>query len=159
MDFRIGNGFDVHPFKRGRKLFLGGVQIKYPVGLEGHSDADVLTHAVCDSLLGAMGEGDIGKLFPNTDMKYRNKPSKYFLEAICGIVQKKKWKIINIDCTVLAEKPKISSYAPLMKKIISKSLGISPDRVNIKATTCEKLGFIGRQEGIACLASALIVKK
>ena len=158
-NLRIGLGYDVHPFAKGRKLVLGGVRIPSRMGLSGHSDADVLIHAICDAILGAIGKGDIGKLFPNTDKKYKNAPSTDFLEHIGQILSKTRSKIINIDSMVLAEKPMIAPYSLKMRKTIAKCLKIGADRVSIKATTNEGIGFVGRGEGIACFSTVLIIKR
>lgn len=157
-DLRVGCGYDVHPFKKGRKLFLGGISIPYKLGLSGHSDADVLIHSMCDAILGALSMGDIGMMFPNTDAKYKNIRSTTFLDKIRALLKKRGTKILNIDSVVLAEKPRIAPYAEIMKRSVAKRLGISKDTVSIKATTSEGLGFIGRGEGIACFSTVLIVR-
>ena len=144
---RIGLGYDVHKFAKGRKLILGGVLIKYPRGLQGHSDADVLLHSICDSLLGAAGLEDIGHYFPNTAKKWKDISSLILLKECNRLIKKKKYKIINIDSIILLEEPKISPYINRMKKNICKALTISKDRVSIKSTTCEGLGFIGLKKG------------
>lgn len=150
----IGFGYDVHRFKKGRKLFLGGVEIPSPLGLDGHSDADVLIHALMDSLLGAAGENDIGHFFPNTDIKYKNISSIKLLEIVVKTLKKKKFKINNVDMTIIAEEPKIYPYIDSMKEILSKVLSIKKERIAVKATTNEKMGFIGRGEGICAMAVA-----
>lgn len=147
-----GFGYDVHRFKKGRKLFLGGVEIPSKLGLDGHSDADVLIHALMDSLLGAAGENDIGHFFPNTDMKYKNISSVKLLETVVKTLNKKKFKINNVDITVVAEKPKIYPHIADMKNILSKVLKIKKERIAVKATTNEGMGFIGRGEGICAMA-------
>jgi 2-C-methyl-D-erythritol 2,4-cyclodiphosphate synthase len=144
---RVGFGYDVHKFGAGRKLILGGVEIKYSKGLAGHSDADVLLHSICDALLGAAGLNDIGYYFPNTDKKWKNISSLILLQECNKLIKKKKLSIINIDSTVLLEEPKISTYIKEMKKNISKTLKISVSRIAIKSTTSERLGFIGRKQG------------
>jgi 2-C-methyl-D-erythritol 2,4-cyclodiphosphate synthase len=144
---RVGFGYDVHKFRAGRKLILGGVEIKYSKGLAGHSDADVLLHSICDALLGAAGLNDIGYYFPNTDKKWKNISSLILLQECNKLIKKKKLSIINIDSTVLLEEPKISTYIKEMKKNISKTLKISVSRIAIKSTTSERLGFIGRKQG------------
>lgn len=153
---RVGIGYDVHRLVVGRKLILGGVEIPFEHGLEGHSDADALMHAVCDAVLGAIGEGDIGKLFPNTDLRWKDAPSKIFLEEAARRVSRKNGKIINIDATIIAEAPKMSPHIESMKMNIAEALGISPESVGIKATTNEGMGFVGRKEGIAALAVASV---
>lgn len=158
MELRIGNGFDVHPFKKGRPLYLGGVKIPYRMGLAGYSDADALIHSICDAILGAFGKGDIGKMFPNTDKRYKDARSTLFLKKMNEIVKRSRSRISNLDCIVVAEEPKISPYAGRMIAQISKYLGVQRDRINIKATTSEGLGFTGRKEGIACISTVLVVK-
>ncbi|MBI4650694.1 2-C-methyl-D-erythritol 2,4-cyclodiphosphate synthase [Candidatus Desantisbacteria bacterium] len=153
---RIGFGYDIHIFAAGRKLMLGGVQISYPLGLAGHSDADVLLHAICDALLGAAGFMDIGKHFPNTDLKYKNISSLILLKHVAVKIKKAGFSIINIDTTVLAEQPKISRYVSYMIKVISEVLSLNTSCLNIKATTAEGLDAIGRKEGIAAYATALL---
>ncbi|MDR2399794.1 MAG: 2-C-methyl-D-erythritol 2,4-cyclodiphosphate synthase [Endomicrobium sp.] len=150
----IGFGYDVHRFKKGRKLILGGVQIQSSKGLNGHSDADVLLHALMDALLGAVGLNDIGHFFSNTDPKYKDISSILLLEYVCKDLKKKKYKINNVDITIIAEAPKIYPFIDGMKDNISKVLKISKQRIAIKATTNEKMGFIGRGEGIAAMAVA-----
>ncbi|MDR1941051.1 MAG: 2-C-methyl-D-erythritol 2,4-cyclodiphosphate synthase [Endomicrobium sp.] len=149
----IGMGYDVHRFKKGRKLILGGVEIDAPKGLDGHSDADVLLHALMDALLGAAGLNDIGHFFPNTDDKYKNISSLKLLEAVYKELKKQGFKINNVDITAIAETPKIYPYIPQMKENISKTLKLSKKRIAIKATTNEKMGFIGRGEGIAAMSA------
>ena len=154
--FRIGNGFDVHPLSEGRQLVIGGVIISHSKGLVGHSDADVLVHAIMDALLGAVGEGDIGLHFPDGDSKYENANSISLLKELYSSAIFAKWRICNIDSVILAEKPKFSPYFPNIRKNISLALGIPDILVSVKATTTEKLGFIGREEGIAASAVALL---
>ena len=154
----VGFGYDVHRFKKSRKLFLGGVKISDTDGLDGHSDADVLVHALMDALLGAAGENDIGHFFPNTDLKYKNISSIELLKIVVDTLNKKKFKIINTDITVVAEKPKIYPYIEKMKEVLSANLKINKEQIAIKATTNEKIGFIGRGEGICSMAVALIEK-
>jgi 2-C-methyl-D-erythritol 2,4-cyclodiphosphate synthase len=153
---RIGIGYDIHKFSKNRKLILGGVEIKYDLGLLGHSDADVLIHAICDALLGACGESDIGVHFQNTDPKYKNISSLEILKLVKNIVENKKYKIVNIDSVVIAEEPKINKYIPEMKKKLNEVLNIDEKNIGIKATTNETLGSIGRVEGICAQAIALI---
>ncbi|HOW66832.1 MAG TPA: 2-C-methyl-D-erythritol 2,4-cyclodiphosphate synthase [Candidatus Paceibacterota bacterium] len=150
----VGIGYDVHALVPGRKLVLGGVEIPHDRGLDGHSDADVLMHAVCDAVLGALGEGDIGHFFPNTDPRWRGAPSRIFLEEASRQVRIRQGRIINIDSTLIAQQPKLSPHLAAMKIHVGEALGIAPDRIGIKATTNELLGFIGRGEGIAALAVA-----
>lgn len=154
---RIGTGFDVHPFKEGRKLFLGGVQIPYKKGLLGHSDADVLLHAIIDSLLGAASLGDIGVLFPDSDIQYKDANSLELLCHVYDIVRKENFVLGNIDTVIMAEKPKLKSYIPEMRLTISEALNIKIDQISIKATTTEQLGFVGREEGIAANAVVLLL--
>ncbi len=153
---RIGNGYDVHRLVEGRKLILGGVHIPFEKGLLGHSDADVLTHAIMDALLGAAGEGDIGRHFPDTDEKYKDADSIKLLEKVGEILQDKLYVIENIDAVLMAERPKIAPYIPEMRKKLSAALGIEEDRINIKATTEEGLGFVGLGEGMKAQAAALL---
>jgi 2-C-methyl-D-erythritol 2,4-cyclodiphosphate synthase len=150
----VGIGYDVHRLVEGRKLILGGVDLHHTKGLEGHSDADVLMHAICDSVLGALGEGDIGHFFPNTDPRWKNAPSKVFLQEAARQVSFHNGKIVNVDATLMAQAPKIAPHIHAMQLNISQALGINPRRVGIKATTNEQLGFLGREEGIAAMAVA-----
>ena len=156
--FRIGHGYDVHRLVKGRDLILGGVKIPHETGLLGHSDADVLLHAVMDSLLGAAALGDIGKHFPDTDEKFRGAKSTRLLQKVCEIIAKNGFIIQNIDATVLAEKPKLSPYIEDMRKNIANCCGLSPEQVSVKATTEEGLGFTGKKEGIAAHSVCLISK-
>jgi 2-C-methyl-D-erythritol 2,4-cyclodiphosphate synthase len=153
---RIGFGYDVHPLVEGRKLILGGVEIPFGKGLEGHSDADVLLHALCDAILGALGEGDIGKHFPNTDPQFRGISSLRLLEAVSSLLPGKLFGVENLDVSVVAEKPRIAAYIPRMTEQISRVLNLAPERVNIKATTSEGLGFVGEGKGIAAYAVVLL---
>ena len=155
---RIGFGYDVHRLVSGRKLILGGVQIPHEKGLEGHSDADVLLHAICDGILGAMGEGDIGKHFPNSDPRYRGISSLELLKSVASMMNRQKWKVENLDSTVVAEQPMIGSHIPQMAEKIAGALEIPPSRVNIKATTSEGLGFVGEKKGIVAYAVVLLKK-
>ena len=150
----VGIGYDIHPLVEGRKLVLGGVTIPYARGLGGHSDADALMHAICDAVLGALGEEDIGHFFPNTDPRWKGVASSVFLEEAARQVAFHEGKIINVDATVLAEEPKIYPHVKAMKTNIAAALGINVKRVGVKATTNEGLGFIGRGEGIAAMAVA-----
>ena len=150
----VGIGYDVHPLVEGRKLVLGGVEIPYSRGLEGHSDADVLMHAICDALLGALGEVDIGHFFPNTDPRWRGAPSRIFLEEAARQTQARGGTIVNVDATLIAQEPKVFPHIQAMKTNIAAALGIEPRKLGIKATTNEHLGFVGRKEGIAAMAVA-----
>ena len=156
--FRIGNGYDVHKLKEGRDLILGGVKIEHTMGLDGHSDADVLVHAIMDAILGACALGDIGKLFPDTDIKYEGIDSKILLKRVGDLLKEKGFKIINIDATVIAQKPKLAPYIDEMRHVIANICLTDLDAVNVKATTEEKLGFTGSGEGIAAHAVCLIYK-
>ncbi len=153
---RIGHGYDVHRLVAGRDLILGGVQIPHRLGLDGHSDADVLTHAVMDALLGAAALGDIGQHFPDTDPAYLGISSLKLLTRVWALITERGYCLGNLDVTVLAQKPKLAPYLPQMKEKLCAILGAEPDRVNIKATTEEHLGFTGREEGIACHAVCLL---
>ena len=153
---RIGHGYDVHRLVAGRDLILGGVQIPHRMGLDGHSDADVLTHAVMDALLGAAAMGDIGQHFPDTDPAYLGISSLKLLTRVWALITERGYRLGNLDVTVLAQKPKLAPYLPQMKEKLCAILGAEPDRVNIKATTEEHLGFTGREEGIACHAVCLL---
>lgn len=153
---RVGFGYDVHPFVSGRPLILGGITIPYLFGLKGHSDADVLTHAVCDALLGAIAAGDIGRHFPDTDSRYKDIRSTILLKDVMAKVKEKGFHLVNIDATVVAQKPRLSDFIPRMVKEISNIIEIEATRVNVKATTTEGLGFTGRGEGIAAYAVALV---
>ena len=157
--FRIGNGYDVHRLKSGRKLIIGGVDIPHSMGLDGHSDADVLLHAICDALLGACGAGDIGQHFPDTDSQWKGISSILLLKKVGSICDRKGFKISNVDSIVVAQKPKLSPYMNSMKTNISMALEIADERVNVKATTTEKLGFEGCEEGISAHAIALLEKR
>lgn len=152
----VGIGYDVHALVEGRKLILGGVEIPHSKGLEGHSDADVLMHAICDAVLGALGEADIGHFFPNTDPRWRGAPSKTFLHEAARLAALRQGTLVNIDATVIAQAPRIFPHIQKMKFNIADALGINVQRVGIKATTNEHLGFIGREEGIAAMAVASI---
>jgi len=153
---RVGFGYDVHPMVEGRPLILGGIKIPYLYGLRGHSDADVLLHAISDALLGAIAEGDIGRYFPDTDPQYKNIRSTILLKKVMTRVSEKGVHILNIDATILAEKPKLSDHIPRMVKEIADVLEIETGRINVKATTSEGLGFVGRGEGIAAYAVVLV---
>ena len=156
---RVGMGYDVHKLTEGRKLILGGVEIPYEKGLLGHSDADVLIHAVMDALLGAAALGDIGKHFPDTDPAYEGISSVKLLEHVASLLEKKGYGVGNIDAVIIAQKPKMAPHIPQMKENIAKALGIPESKINIKATTEEGLGFTGRGEGIASQAICLLIEK
>ena len=153
---RIGHGFDVHQLVEGRRCIIGGVDIPHDKGLEGHSDADVLLHAICDALLGAAALGDIGKHFPNTDERYKGIDSRTLLKHVVALINRKSFNVVNIDATVMAEAPKLAPHTDQMCANIANDCGIMMDAVNVKATTTEKLGFTGRGEGIAAEAVCLI---
>jgi 2-C-methyl-D-erythritol 2,4-cyclodiphosphate synthase len=155
-EIRIGHGFDVHAFAENRKLVIGGVEIPHPLGLAGHSDADVLLHAVCDALLGAAGLGDIGRHFPDTDMAFVGIDSRILLRRVAQQLRERGWRVGNVDATVIAQAPKMAPHIARMSAHIADDLGIAVERVNVKATTTEKLGFTGRGEGIATEAVCLI---
>jgi len=159
MNIRIGNGYDVHPFVEGRKLILGGVEIEWHKGLDGHSDADVLIHAVCDALLGAAGLGDIGKHFPPDDPTYKGIDSRKLLTHVCVMLENGGWKVANVDCIIIAEKPKLAPFIATMTENLAQDMGVQIDAINVKATTTEKLGFVGREEGVAAQVVALIASE
>ena len=158
MQFRVGTGFDVHALVEKRPLILAGVQIPYEKGLLGHSDADVALHALMDALLGAAGMGDIGKHFPDTDVKYEGADSRRLLRIVVEMLRTDGWQVNNADVTIIAQRPKLAPYIATMQELVAKDLGIMENAVNIKATTTEKLGFTGRGEGIAAEAVASIIK-
>ena len=153
---RIGHGYDVHKLVEGRDLILGGVKIEHSLGLLGHSDADVLLHAVSDALLGAAGLGDIGKQFPDTDPQYKGADSRVLLQVVASRVKEAGYRVSNIDVTMIAQRPKLKDHIPQMRANIASDLGIEENRVNVKATTEEKLGFTGTEEGMACHAVCLL---
>ena len=155
---RIGNGYDVHRLVAGRKLILGGIDISHATGLDGHSDADVLLHALCDALLGAVGAGDIGAHFPDNDPQWKGISSLILLEQVTATCRDKGFEISNIDTIIVAQKPKLAPYLTDMKKNISQAMAIDIGQINIKATTTEKLGFVGKEEGIAAYAVVLLTK-
>jgi len=159
LNFRTGFGFDVHAFADGRKLIIGGVEIPFEKGLEGHSDADVLLHAICDAMLGALALGDIGIHFPNTDEKWKDADSSILLNHVNVIINSKGYELGNLDCVLAMEKPKISPYVDQIRKRISEILSADIDQISIKATTTEKLGFVGRTEGVVSFATVLLIKK
>ncbi|MGK2952274.1 MAG: 2-C-methyl-D-erythritol 2,4-cyclodiphosphate synthase [Thiobacillus sp.] len=155
-DIRIGHGFDVHAFAENRKLIIGGVDIPYELGLAGHSDADVLLHAICDALLGAAGLGDIGRHFPDTDSAFSGIDSRILLRRVAEQLKARGWRVGNVDATIIAQAPKMAPHITRMMAHIADDLGVAIDRVNVKATTTEKLGFTGRGEGIAAEAVCLV---
>ncbi len=159
MQFKTGIGYDIHRLVKGRKLFLGGIEIPHYMGLDGHSDADVVLHALCDALLGALGKGDIGEMFPNTDAKFKNISSLVLLEQVYELVQQESYQVGNVDIIILAEEPKVNAFKPKMRFQIAFKLAVDESAVNIKATTMEGLGPIGAKEGIAAYASVLLTKK
>jgi 2-C-methyl-D-erythritol 2,4-cyclodiphosphate synthase len=159
MKIRIGMGYDVHQLEEGRELFLGGIRVPSAKGATGHSDADVLIHAICDALLGAANLRDIGFHFPNNDQRWKGMDSKFFLAQVTAMLHEKKWFIENVDCTVCLEHPKINPHIEEMKKILAPIMKISQEDISIKATTSEKLGFVGRGEGINAYAVALISRR
>lgn len=153
---RIGHGYDVHRFKEGRDLYIGGVKIDYSLGLDGHSDADVLLHAICDALLGAAALGDIGRHFPDTDPQYKGIDSKLLLKATCDLLKKEGYRFCNLDATVVAQAPRLSGHIEDMRRCVADIIGCDIAQVNVKATTEEKLGFTGRLEGISAHCVCLI---
>ena len=157
--FRVGFGIDVHRLVPNRDLVIGGVKIPHELGLEGHSDADVLLHALTDGILGALGKGDIGTWFPNTDERWRGAASTVLLEHVWISVKQEGWQVVNVDSAIVAEAPKLAPYIPEMKRVISQILGIEADRCGIKATTSERLGYEGRCEGITAYATVLLAKQ
>ena len=156
--FRVGNGYDVHRFAKDRKLIIGGEEIDFELGLLGHSDADVLLHAICDALLGAAGLGDIGKHFPDTNDEYKNIDSRILLRNVAELIKNEGYKVSNVDCIIVAQKPKLAPHIQNMVRNIASDLSIDENRVNVKATTEEGLGFTGEMKGILAHAVALIVK-
>lgn len=158
LPFRVGQGYDVHALTPGRKLILGGVEIPFTFGLLGHSDADVLLHAITDAILGAAGLGDIGRMFPDTDQQWAGADSRRLLRGAVGAVNAAGWKVGNVDATIIAQAPKVSGYVAAMQTNIAADLGVDVSAVNIKGKTTERLGFTGRGEGIAAEAVALLVK-
>lgn len=157
MKIRVGMGFDVHRLQEGRDFWLGGIQLDSSKGATGHSDADVLIHALCDALLGAANLGDIGFHFSNNDPRWSGMDSKFFLKEVTKLLKEKGWNIGNVDCTICMERPKINPHIGAMKKVLAPLMNISEDEVSIKATTNEKLGYVGREEGVHAYAVALIV--
>ena len=160
-NIRIGNGYDIHRLVKGRKLIIGGIELQHPdnLGLDGHSDADVLVHSIMDALLGALSLGDIGKYFPPSDEKWKNADSLFLLSEVINLIRQESWDVNNIDSVIIAERPKIKPYVELMKRNISEILNIDENLIGIKATTNEKLGPEGREEGISCHSVVLLEKK
>lgn len=156
LPFRTGLGFDVHRLEAGYDLWLGGIKIEHEKGLEGHSDADVALHALSDALLGSLGLGDIGVHFPPTDMKYKGIDSKILLREVCALIRKEGYEIGNVDVTIAAERPKLNPHIPAMRTCMAEVMGISEGQISLKATTTERLGFTGREEGISAYATALV---
>ena len=156
MKYRIGFGYDVHQLKEGEDLVLGGIHLEHSRGTVGHSDADALLHAICDALLGAANLGDIGQHFPDTSADFKNIDSKVLLRDVVGLIHKKGYKVGNIDCTVCLEKPKLAPHVDAMKEAIANAMDVNSEAVSIKATTNEKMGFVGREDGIAVYAVVLI---
>ena len=156
MDLRIGHGFDVHRFEHGRKLILGGVEIPHEAGLVGHSDADVLLHALMNALLGAMGEGDIGVHFPDSDPRYKDISSGKLLAQVIAIMVRNRFELINADVTLVAQQPKLAPYYGVMRENVAGHLNVDENKINIKATTTEKLGWVGKGEGMAATAVVLL---
>lgn len=158
MNIRVGFGYDVHVFAQERELWLGGIRIEHPIGLLGHSDADVLIHALCDALLGAANLRDIGFHFPDNSKDYKNIDSKILLSQTMQLIRSRGYEFGNADCTVCAEEPKLNPHIPAMQACLSEVMSVPEDSISIKATTSEKMGFVGRKEGIAVYATALIYK-
>lgn len=156
---RVGFGFDVHQLVEGRELWLGGVLVPHTVGALGHSDADVLLHAVCDALLGAVALGDIGQHFPDTDVRWKGADSKVLLKAVVDLLHERGWEVGNVDASLVLEKPKIMPHVPAMRATMAPLLGVGEDAVSIKATTNEKMGYVGRQEGVCAYAVALVQRR
>jgi 2-C-methyl-D-erythritol 2,4-cyclodiphosphate synthase len=156
MNLRIGNGFDVHAFASGRPLVIGGVTIPHARGLEGHSDADVLLHAIADAILGALALGDLGKHFPDSDPKWKNADSRRLLREVAGMAMAQRWRIGNVDTTIVAQAPRLAPHVEAMRANIAADIGCDVGNVSVKATTTERLGFAGREEGIAALATVLL---
>lgn len=156
---KIGLGYDVHDLVEGRKLVIGGIEIPHTKGLKGHSDGDVLTHAIMDAIIGALGRGDIGRNFPDNDQKYKDIYSIKLLERVSEFLDESGYTVGNMDCIVIAQKPKLANYISSMEKLVAETLNIDVDRVNIKATTTEKLGFEGREEGISSQVAVILTKK
>ena len=159
MDIRIGHGFDVHALAEGLPLIIGGIKIEHTKGCVAHSDGDVAIHAICDALLGALALGDIGKLFPDTSAEFKGIDSKILLRRVCDVIYEKGYKISNIDCTIAMQRPKLRPHIDNMRQTMADVMGIDAERVSVKATTTEKLGFEGREEGVSVNAVALLIKE
>ncbi len=159
MKIRVGLGFDVHQLEEGRDFFLGGIKLPSDMGAVGHSDADVLIHAICDALLGAANLRDIGYHFSNRDARWKNMDSKYFLKEVTRMLEDNGWKIGNVDCTLCLENPKINPHIPAMKNMLAPLMNVTEDDISIKATTAERLGYVGREEGVNAYAVALISRE
>ncbi len=159
MDIRIGHGFDVHALAEGLPLVIGGIKIEHTKGCVAHSDGDVAIHAICDALLGALALGDIGKLFPDTSAEFKGIDSKILLKRVCEVIYEKGYKISNIDCTIAMQRPKLRPHIDNMRQTMADVMGLDVDRVSVKATTTEKLGFEGREEGVSVDAVALLIKE
>jgi 2-C-methyl-D-erythritol 2,4-cyclodiphosphate synthase len=159
VELRVGQGYDVHPLRAGRRLVLGGVEIAHERGLDGHSDADVLVHAIMDAVLGGAGLGDIGRHFPPSEERWRDASSLDLLAHVAALVDQRGWRTVNVDATVIAERPRIAPHVASMREHIAAGLSVSVDAVGIKATTNERLGALGREEGIAALAVALLMRE
>lgn len=159
MDIRIGNGYDVHALAEGLPLWLGGVLVDSPIGCIAHSDGDVAIHALCDALLGALALGDIGKHFPDTSEEFKGIDSKILLGRVMELIGKEGWHVVNVDITIAMQRPKLAPYIVAMRKCLASVMGISPERVSVKATTTEKLGFVGRSEGCEVYAVALLYRE
>ena len=157
-DIRIGHGYDVHALGDGLRLVLGGVEIEHSKGCVAHSDGDVAIHAICDALLGALALGDIGKLFPDTSMEFKGIDSKILLRRVCDVVEQKGYKISNIDCTIAMQRPKLRPHIDTMRERLAEVIGIGVERISVKATTTERLGFEGREEGVSTTAVVLVTK-
>ena len=158
-DIRIGHGYDVHALADGLRLVLGGVEIEHSKGCVAHSDGDVAIHAICDALLGALALGDIGKLFPDTSMEFKGIDSKILLRRVCDVVEQKGYKISNIDCTIAMQRPKLRPHIDTMRQTLADVMGLDIDRVSVKATTTERLGFEGREEGVSVHSVVLLYKE
>ena len=157
-DIRIGHGYDVHALADGLRLVLGGVEIEHTKGCVAHSDGDVVIHAICDALLGALALGDIGKLFPDTSAEFKGIVSKILLRRVCNAIEEKGYQISNIDCTIAMQRPKLRPHIDTMRQTLAQVMGLDVDRVSVKATTTERLGFEGREEGVSTHAVALLIK-
>lgn len=157
-DIRIGHGYDVHALADGLRLVLGGVEIEHTKGCVAHSDGDVVIHAICDALLGALALGDIGKLFPDTSAEFKGIDSKILLRRVCDVIEERGYQISNIDCTIAMQRPKLRPHIDTMRQTLAQVMGLDVDRVSVKATTTERLGFEGREEGVSTHAVALLIK-